>query len=103
MENTKEKSKEEWEVSKHATPEHSPQYGIYVEGERNDFCIVTGEDAEAKAHLISAAPEFSDVCNWLEDVMLGDSNIWIAIRGHEGADEWAKKLHEAISKSENQK
>jgi len=96
-----EKTQEEWEVSKHATPEYAPQYGVYVDGERNGFCIVTGEDAEAKAHLISAAPIFADVCNWLEDVMLGDSNIWITIREHEGSKEWAEKLKEAISQVKN--
>ncbi len=45
-----------WEISKHATPDYAPQYGIH-NGRRNDFCIVKGENAEANAQLIAAAPE----------------------------------------------
>ncbi len=55
-------TQENWEVTKHATPEYAPQYGVYVEGERNDFCIVKGEDAEAKAHLIAAVPKLLAAC-----------------------------------------
>ena len=46
-----------WEVSKHATPDYAPQYGIYADGERNDLCTVKGENAQDNARLIAAAPE----------------------------------------------
>jgi len=45
-----------WEVSKHATPEYAPQYGVYT-GNGNDFAIVNGDNATADAALIAAAPE----------------------------------------------
>jgi hypothetical protein len=51
-----------WEITKHATPEYSPQYGIYEEGSQNDFCIVKGE--ESLARLISAAPDLLEACEW---------------------------------------
>ena len=44
-----------WNISKHGTPDHTPQYGIYTDN--NDFCIVKGQDAEANARLIAAAPD----------------------------------------------
>ena len=47
-----------WSISKHATPEHSPQFGIYAEsGSNRDHAIVTGENSNANAKLIAAAPE----------------------------------------------
>lgn len=43
-----------WLVSKHATPEHTPQFGIYSEDHPSDFAIVRGED---KARMIQAVPD----------------------------------------------
>lgn len=44
----------EWQISKHGTPESHPQYGIH-DGGQNDFCIVKGDDAKARAELICRA------------------------------------------------
>lgn len=44
-----------WEVSKHATPEYAPQYGIYADGARNDLCTVKSENAEDDAEFICKA------------------------------------------------
>ena len=54
-----------WEISRHATPDWHPQYGVYAEGERNDLAIVTGENAEADAKLIAAAPELKQAVEFL--------------------------------------
>jgi hypothetical protein len=48
-----------WAISKHATPEHSPQFGVYPEGGR-DLAIVKGDNAKADAKLIAAAPDLLD-------------------------------------------
>ena len=45
------------EVSKHATPEHSPQFGIHAGDSHRDHVIVRGENAEADATLYAAAPD----------------------------------------------
>jgi hypothetical protein len=45
------------QVSKHGTPEYSPQYGVYAEGNRNDHAVFTGENAKADATLYAASPE----------------------------------------------
>ena len=51
----------DWCVSKHGTPESHPQFGVYVEGAATDHVIVKGANAEADAHLISAAPAAVDL------------------------------------------
>jgi hypothetical protein len=45
-----------WNISKHATPEHSPQFGVYAGDSLNDLATVKGNDAAANARLIAAAP-----------------------------------------------
>lgn len=59
------KHAEEWQISKHGTPDHSPQYGIHNGG--NDFCIVKGDDAKAKAQLLSAAPDLLEALRAVVD------------------------------------
>lgn len=51
-----------WEVSKHATPDYAPQFGVYAEGEQHDLAIVKGINAEADACLIAAAPKLLEAC-----------------------------------------
>lgn len=46
-----------WNISKHATPDYAPQFGIYAEGCRNDLAYVVHENTEANARLIAAAPD----------------------------------------------
>ncbi len=46
-----------WSVSKHATPDYAPQFGIYAGDSPNDLAIVKGDNAEADAALIEAAPD----------------------------------------------
>ncbi len=55
--NTSEHTPGPWAISKHATPEHSPQFGIYSDEAANDHCIVKEANAEADARLIAAAPD----------------------------------------------
>ena len=46
-----------WFVTRHATPDHSPQFGIYDEyGRGRDIATIYGANAEADAALIAAAP-----------------------------------------------
>lgn len=46
-----------WNICKHATPSHAPQFGVYADGDRCDLAIVVNENARANAVLISAAPD----------------------------------------------
>ena len=73
-----------WEVSKHATPEYAPQYGVYAKGCRQDHCIVRYDNAEANARLIAAAPD-------LLEVLKSVGNGLFALR-HELADPQAQEV-----------
>lgn len=60
-----------WEVSKHATPDHSPQFGIYAsddEPQPFDFIIVRGseETARAVATLPDALRTLNTFRVWLD-------------------------------------
>ena len=48
---------ENWNVTRHATPDYAPQFGVYADGESHDFGIIRGEDAERRARLIAHLPE----------------------------------------------
>lgn len=50
------KSQTTWHVSKHATPESHPQFGIHADGP--DFAIVKGP--RELAELMAAAPEMRE-------------------------------------------
>lgn len=57
-------------ISRHATPEHSPQFGIYSEANpHKDIAIITGENAEADAHLMKASPQMLDALVDCEGVL----------------------------------
>ena len=48
-----------WAVTKHASPDYAPQFGIYAEGSPRDLATVCGNNADSAKHdaaLISAAP-----------------------------------------------
>ena len=51
-----------WEITKHATPEYAPQFGVYAEGQVNDLATVVGPNAKADAQLIAAAPQLLAAC-----------------------------------------
>jgi hypothetical protein len=52
-----------WEVVKHGTPAYHPQFGVYApNGDGNDHAVVTGDNAEADAALIAAAPSLLIAC-----------------------------------------
>lgn len=45
-------------ISRHATPAHSPQVGIYAQGDHHtDIAIIKGPNAEADATLFAAGPD----------------------------------------------
>ncbi len=46
-----------WNIIKLATPEYSPEYGIYAGDSQNDLARVINDNSAANALLISAAPE----------------------------------------------
>jgi hypothetical protein len=77
-----------WATSKHATPEHSPQVGVYAEGKQSDLAIVRGSNAVADASLIAAAPEL------LELAMEGErlANIFSSV-------EQTRRFKEVIAKA----
>lgn len=67
-----------WNISRHATPEHSPQYGIYSDDNPLDHAIVRGENASADAILIAAAPKLLDALKACEAALatLRRNNRW---------------------------
>ena len=53
-----------WHVSRHATPDYAPQFGIYAgDGNGRGIAIVTSN--EANANLIAAAPAMLAACTML--------------------------------------
>ena len=40
--------------------------------------------------------ELVNVCNWLADVMVRDSKIWMAIRKHSGGHKWVRKFGDLL-------
>ena len=94
-----------WAISKHATPDYAPQFGIYANGGcRPDFIIVKGESAEADATLIAAAPNLltilEDAIESYKDEFEGEGDLSIS-----GADFidwfsiWRKAAKEAVVKA----
>jgi len=89
-----------WNITKHATPEYAPQYGIYKDDSRSDFCIVRGEDAKTNARLIAAAPDLLEACKYAAELFAANK----------GCDDWweeygdprLKKLESAIAKAEQE-
>jgi len=62
-----------WAISRHATPDYAPQYGIYAnDASGRDIATVHGENAAANAVLIAAAPELL-AC--LLDVLDADGDL----------------------------
>lgn len=62
-----------WAISRHATPDYAPQYGIYANDASGwDIATVYGENAAANASLIAAAPELL-AC--LLDVLDADGDL----------------------------
>jgi len=48
-----------WNISKLATPEYAPEFGIYTDG-CTDFVRVVGNNSKDDARLIAAAPDLLD-------------------------------------------
>lgn len=61
-----------WAISKHATPDYAPQYGIYAGDSPNDLATVKGDNAKADAALIASAPDLLAVCRQLVDQARGN-------------------------------
>lgn len=55
-----------WFVSRLASPDYAPQHGIYSESDTNDFAIIKGDNSEANARLIAAAPKLLAVLQYIE-------------------------------------
>ena len=51
-----------WNISKHATLDSFPQYGIHAGAGSYDHVIVKLDNAEADAKLIAAAPDLLAAC-----------------------------------------
>jgi len=49
-----------YRVSRHATPDYAPQYGIVSESDGRDIATVKGDNAKADASFFAAAPELFD-------------------------------------------
>jgi hypothetical protein len=76
--NMKKHSKGAWAISRHATPEHSPQFGIYSGDSPNDLATVKGENAAANATLISAAPTMLAALEMVEQWLLRAPDVLIS-------------------------
>lgn len=66
-----------WRVSKHAAPDHAPQYGIYDEnldeGRRcGDIATVFGPDSKENAHLMAAAPKMRQMLEKCYEILNQD-------------------------------
>lgn len=46
-----------WAISKHATPDYAPQFGVYSDDSSKDLAIIKGDNANADAALVAAAPD----------------------------------------------
>jgi hypothetical protein len=63
----------EWIVSRLASPDYAPQFGIYSSENTNDFATVKGD--EANAHAIAALP---DLLAALESIVGDSGQSWEA-------------------------
>lgn len=76
-----------WFVTRHATPDHSPQFGIYDGyGRGRDIATIYGANAEADAALIAAAPALLaaleamvNMEDWAGDDIAPDSTLGRAL------------------------
>ena len=92
-----------WAISKHATPEHSPQYGIYAEDASGwDIATVHGENAAANAVLIAAAPKLLALLNEAQeylDILADDAReAGYPVRA-ENSIQLSKRCREAITEA----
>ena len=81
----------DWNVCRHATPESSPQFGVYTEDHPSDFLIVKGD--RSIADVVAAVPELLAV--------LENLHVWlIAPDTTRETLEWAeRKTREALIKA----
>jgi len=57
-----------WTVSKHGTPAYHPQFGVYAPN-ANDHIIVSGQNAQADANLVAAAPDLLTALREIESLL----------------------------------
>lgn len=86
-----------WAISRLATPDYAPEFGIYAEGSQRDLARVVGPNSEADAQLIKAAPKLLAACY----AVLHDCNDIDMVESNEPGREkgpW-QMLNEAIAEA----
>lgn len=68
-----------WNITRHATPEYSKQYGIYSGDNSSNHIIINGENAFADATLIAAAPEMLSALQRITHPMADDDDLEFAL------------------------
>lgn len=67
---------------------------------RSVKCWNEHDSLKAKSDLVD---ELVEALGWLDNAMVDDSRIWIAIREINGCKEWADKLHATLAKAKEAK
>lgn len=91
-----------WNISRHATPEHSPQFGIYSEDFPNkDIAIIVGENAEADAKIMASSPLLLAIALRLFHSVNGLSATFSAVNRDYACSQLRKELTETIREAQN--
>ncbi len=64
-----------WNISKLATPDYAPEFGIYAGDEQRDLARVVNANSEANARLIAAAPELLETCRFALSCILDAEDL----------------------------
>lgn len=83
-----------WAISRLATPDYAPEFGIYAEGSQRDLARVFGDNSAADAALIRAAPMLLAALQEFFPMVGADWNC----QTEEGTA-WAEKAREAIAEA----
>jgi hypothetical protein len=89
-----------WKISRHATPDYAPQYGVYTENNRH-IATVRGEHAEEDARLVASAPELLAVVQRLFLSVNGLSATFSAVNVEYACSHLRKEIAETIREAQN--